>query len=176
VVGSVLLVNSLSSDFLGNHVSDNSHHSSTAVIKLGVELAGLLLGVKDIITEVTNSVVTVVLGSGPPGDLNKSAEGNDLCKSSGGDGEDSLDTSGDIRELKSGGRRDVSVEDDVVVVDDGSNNGHHGNTSVLALDGTTTLEGLRLGVHPSERIEDSEGLGGSKPLPITSRAASRVGS
>ena len=47
----------------------------------------------------------------------------------------------------------------MVVVDDGSNNGSHGNTSVLALDGTTTLEGLRLSLEPSERIVDSEGLG-----------------
>jgi len=33
---------------------------------------------------------------------------------------------------------------------------------MLTLDGTTTLEGLGLGVQPSERIEDSEGFGDTK--------------
>merc|ERR1719464_199426 len=43
--------------------------------------------------------------------------------------------------------------------DDGSNNGSHGNTAVLALDGTTAFEGLGFGFEPSKRIEDTEGFG-----------------
>ena len=50
----------------------------------------------------------------------------------------------------------------MVVVDNVSNDGSHGNATVLALDGTTALEGLRLGFHPSERVKDTKGLGGSK--------------
>jgi hypothetical protein len=159
---SVLLVHSLSGDLLGDHVSDDTAHSSTSVVDLGVQLAGLLRWVKDVSTEVTNSVVTIVLGCGPPCNLDETDESKDLGKSSSGNREDSVDTSGDIRELQVVGGGDVSIEGDVVVVDDASNNGSHSNTSVLALDSTTAFEGLGLGIHPSEGIEDTEGLGGSK--------------
>jgi len=162
----------LSSELLSNHVTHDTHHSSTAVVKFGIELAGLLLWVLDVGTEVTNSVVSVVLGSWEPGELDESHEGDDLGKTSGGDSEKSINTGGDIRELKVVGWGDVSVVDNVVVVDDGSNNGSHGNTSVLALNGTTTLEGLRLGLHPSERIENTKGLSGSK-LELTDLKAGR---
>ena len=43
-------------------------------------------------------------------------------------------------------------QNNVVVVNNASNNGSHGNTSVLTLNGTTTFESLRLGIKPSKRI------------------------
>jgi hypothetical protein len=158
VSGSVLLVHGLASKLLSNHVSEDTHHSGTAVVQLNIELAGLLFGVFDVGSEVTNTVVSVVLGGRHPRQLNKSEEGKDLGKSSGGDGTDSVSTSGDVGELQvvRGGK--VSIEDNVVVVDDDTDDGSHGNTSVLALNSTTALEGLGLGVEPSKGIVDTEGL------------------
>jgi hypothetical protein len=158
----VLLVHSLSGDALRNHVSKDSHHSSTSVVKLSIKLAGLLLGVLDVISEPSNSVVSIVLGSRHPCELHKSSEEKDLKKSSGGDSTDSVNSGGNISELKVGGRGKVSVEGDVVVVDNASYNSSHGNTSVLTLNSTTTLEVLGLSIEPSERIVDSKGIGSSK--------------
>ena len=162
VSGGVLFVHGLSSHNLDNHVTHDTHHSGTSVVKLNVELAGLLSGVLDVVTEPSDSVVSVVLGGRHPGKLNKGEEEKNLEKSGSGDGTDSINTGGDIGEFKVGRGGKVSVEDDVVVVDNSSHNGSHGNTSVLALDGTTTFEGLRLSVQPSERIVDSKRGGGSK--------------
>ena len=158
VSGSVLLVHGLSSHALNNHVSHNSHHGGTSVVQLNIQLAGLLGGILNVGSEPANTVVSVVLGGRHPGKLNKGEESKDLEETSGGDGADSVNTGGDIRELQVGRGRKVAIEDDVVVVDDGSNNGSHSNTSVLALNSTTTLEGLRLSLEPSKRIEDSKGL------------------
>ena len=104
----------------------------------------LLLGVLDVGTEVSDAVVTVVLGGGHPGELDEAADGDDLGEAGGGDGEESSDSGGDVGELEVVGGGDVPVEDDVVVVDDGSDNGHHSNAAVLPLDGTAALEGLGL--------------------------------
>ena len=93
--GGVLLIHSLSSDLFGHHVSDDTHHSSTSVVDLGVQLAGLLCGIKDVSSEVTDSVVTIVLGCRPPCNLNKTDEGKDLGKSSTWDREESVNSSGD---------------------------------------------------------------------------------
>merc|ERR1712072_941256 len=57
---------------------------------------------------------------------------------------------------------DVAIEDDSVGVDNLSDEGNHTDASVLALDGPAALEGLGLGVKPSERIEDTKGLGDTK--------------
>mmetsp|Transcript_37259 Transcript_37259/g.81681 ORF Transcript_37259/g.81681 Transcript_37259/m.81681 type:complete len:210 (+) Transcript_37259:189-818(+) len=145
-----------------DHDAEDSHHSGTAVVELNIKLAGLLLGVLDLGSEVTNTVVTVVLGGGHPGKLDKGEEGKDLSKTGGGDGADAINTVGDVGELEVGGGGKVSVELDVVLVDDGSNDGGHGNTSVLALDGTTTLEGLGLGLEPAKGIVNAKGLGNTK--------------
>ena len=136
----VLFVHSLSGKLLSNQVTHNSHHSSTSVVKLSIKLAGLLLRVEDVVSEVSDSVISIVLGSGQPSKLDESEESNDLSKSSGGDGEKSVDSGGDVGELEVVGRGDESVEDDVVVVDDGSYNSSHGNTSVLTLNSAATLE------------------------------------
>mmetsp|Transcript_3299 Transcript_3299/g.4622 ORF Transcript_3299/g.4622 Transcript_3299/m.4622 type:complete len:215 (+) Transcript_3299:470-1114(+) len=159
---SILFVHSLSGELLGDHVSHNSHHSGTSIVEFGIKLAGLLLWVKDVVTEITNSIVAIVLGCWQPGKLNKTNEGNNLCKSSCGNREKSINSCGDIREFKVVGWGDVSVENNVVVVDNCSNNGSHGNATVFTLNGTTALERLRLSCHPSERIKDSKGFSCTK--------------
>ena len=50
----------------------------------------------------------------------------------------------------------------MVVVNNGSYNSSHSNTSVLTLNSTTTFESLGLRLEPSKRIVDSEGLGDSE--------------
>mmetsp|Transcript_24927 Transcript_24927/g.52918 ORF Transcript_24927/g.52918 Transcript_24927/m.52918 type:complete len:253 (+) Transcript_24927:55-813(+) len=162
VSGRVLFEHGLSSELFNDHVSKDSHHGGTSVVQFNIKLAGLFFRVFDITSEPSNSVVSVVLGSRHPCEFDKSDEEEDLGKSSRRDGGNSGHSSWDVRELKIGRRGKVSIEDDVVVVDNGSDNGSHGNTSVLALDGTTTFEGLWLSVQPSKRIEDSKRLGDSK--------------
>ena len=75
------------------------------------------------------------------------------------DGADAVDAGGDVGELEVGGLGKVTIEDNVVVVNNGTDDGSHGNAAVLALDGTTTLEGLGLSLEPAEGIVDAEGLG-----------------
>jgi hypothetical protein len=50
----------------------------------------------------------------------------------------------------------------VVIVDDDTDNGSHGNTSVLALDSSATLEGLGLGLDPAKGIIDTKRLSDSE--------------
>ena len=78
------------------------------------------------------------------------------------DGADAVNTGGDVGELEVTRLGKVAIEDNVVVVDNGTNNGGHCNTTVLALDSTTALEGLRLRVEPSEGIKDTKGLSDTK--------------
>ena len=128
------------------------------MLQLNIELAGLFFRILDVRSEVSNSVVSVVLGSRHPCELNKGEEGQDLRQTSRWDGKDSTDSGRDIGELQVIGRGNVSIKNDVVVVDNGTNNSSHGDTSVLTFDSTTTFKGLRLGLEPSERIIDSERL------------------
>mmetsp|Transcript_11059 Transcript_11059/g.23228 ORF Transcript_11059/g.23228 Transcript_11059/m.23228 type:complete len:277 (-) Transcript_11059:35-865(-) len=158
VSSGVLLVHGLPSDDLNNHVAHDAHLGGTAVVQLNIELAGLLLRVLDVSAEVPNTVVAVVLGSRHPGKLHKREEEEDLQKASSGDGADAVNAGGHIRELQVVGGGQVPIEHNVVVVDNGANNGSHGNAAVLALDGTTALERLRLGLKPAKGIKDTEGL------------------
>ena len=158
----VLFEHSLSGKLFSDHVSKDSQHSGTSVVQLNIKLAGLFFRVFDVTSEPSNSVVSVILGGRHPGQFNKSNEKEDLGKSSRRDSGNTGHSSWDVRELQVVGRGDVSVEDDVVVVDNGSNNSSHGNTSVLALDSSAAFEGLRLSVQPSERVENSKGLGDTK--------------
>ena len=160
--GSVLLIHCLAGEAFCNHVTKDTHLGGTAVVQLNVELAGLLGGVLDLLSEVTNTVVSRVVGGRHPGELNKSEEEKDLKKTGGGDSADSINTSGDIGELQVLGFGEVSIEGDVVVVNDGSNNGHHGNTAMLSLNGTTAFEGLWFAVKPSKRIEYSKRSSGTE--------------
>ena len=154
----VLLVHGLSGHALDNHVTHDTKHGGTSVVDLGVELAGLLLRVQ-VLSEPSNSVVSVVLGSRHPGEFDKGEEGKDLEESGVRDGTDSVNTGRDVGEFEVLGRGKVSIEDNVVVVDDDTNDGSHANASVLTFDSTTTFEGLRLGLEPSKRIVDSQRSG-----------------
>ena len=75
----------LSSGSLSDHVSEDSEHSGTAVVKLNVELAGLDLVIDDVLSEPSDSVVTTVVVGGQPGELDQAHEGEDLGEASGGD-------------------------------------------------------------------------------------------
>ena len=162
VSSSVLFVHGLSGKLLSNHVTHNSHHSCTSVVDLSIKLTCLLLWVKDVVSEVTYTVVSIVLGSWKPSKLNESKESDDLCKSCSWYREKSVNSGWDIGELKVVRWGDVSIEYDVVVVYDGSYNSCHSNTSVLTLNSTTTLESLWLSLEPSKRIENSKWLSCSK--------------
>ena len=162
VAGGVLLVHSLAGELFGNHVSEDTQHSGTSVVQFNIELARLLFGILNVGPEVSNTVVSIVLGGRHPGQLDKREEDKDLGKSSGGDSGNTSHTGRDIRELQVRGWGKVSIEDNVVVVDDATNDGSHSNTSVLALNGTTTFEGLRLSLEPAKRIVDTKGLGDTK--------------
>jgi hypothetical protein len=156
VASRVLFVHSLSGHLFNNHVSKNTHHGGASVVDFGIQLAGLLFGVQ-VLSEPANSVVSVVLGCRHPCKLNKSEEKKNLKKSGVRDSTDTISSSGDIRELQVLAGGQVSIESDMVVVDNASNDGSHGDTSVLALDGTTTFEGLGLSVEPSKGIVDTKG-------------------
>mmetsp|Transcript_54920 Transcript_54920/g.64212 ORF Transcript_54920/g.64212 Transcript_54920/m.64212 type:complete len:177 (+) Transcript_54920:85-615(+) len=104
VSSGVLLVHGLSGKLLANHVSDDTQHSSTAVVKLNIQFAGLLFGVLDVFTEPSYTVISIVLGGRKPRKLNKTEEKKDLGKSSGGNSEDSINSGGDVRKLKVVGR------------------------------------------------------------------------
>ena len=154
----VLFVHGLSGHAFNNHVTQDTHHGGTSVIDFSIQLAGLFFGVQ-VLSEPTNTVVSVVLGRRHPGEFDKGEEEEDLQKSGVGDGADSVNTSGDVGELEVLRRRKVSIEGDVVVVDNNTDNGSHGHTAVLALDGSATFERFWFSFEPSERIIDTKRSG-----------------
>jgi len=77
----------------------------TMLQQLNIELAGLLGGVLDVLSEVANTVISRVVRGRHPGDLGKSGEEEDLEKSSGGDGADSVNTGGYLLGGSEGGGR-----------------------------------------------------------------------
>jgi hypothetical protein len=160
VLGSSLLVEGLVGDKLLGENSEDSHHGGTSVVKLSVlltELLGwLLVPVVDL--SKPDTVVAIKLGSRPPGKLNKCSDDKDLEESSGRDLEESSDTRVDISELDSLGWGDVTIESPLVVVNKGSEHGHHGDTSVLTLDSAVTLELSIIG-DVTKRIEESKRSG-----------------
>mmetsp|Transcript_78 Transcript_78/g.175 ORF Transcript_78/g.175 Transcript_78/m.175 type:complete len:213 (-) Transcript_78:77-715(-) len=174
VAGGILFVHGLSGGAFGHHVSHDSQHGSTSVVELDIEFADLVLGVGDVITEPANTVVSIILGGGHPGTFDKGEEDEDLEKSRNGDGTDPVHTGGHVGELDVLGLGEVSIKDNVVVVNNVSNDGSHANTSVLALHGTTTFEGLWGGVEPPERIKHTQRRSGSK-LQLVHHVHSRRG-
>jgi len=152
----------LSGDELLGEDSEDSHHGGTSVVELSILLTEFLgrflLPVVDL--SESDTVVSIEFGRWPPCELNKSHEDENLQKSGGWDLEESSDTVIDVGELESGGRGKVSVESPLVVVDEGSEHGHHGDTSVLTLDGAVAFE-LGFVGDVSKRIEESKRSGGS---------------
>jgi hypothetical protein len=151
-------------DLLVNHKSKDSHHGGTSVVQLNGTLGELGLLIELIPSEVNVSVteVTNVLVSGSgnithEGTLKDSDEGDDLNKSSGGDGvrsEEGGNTVGERVEGVSG------VVDGSGKVDSGtghnlSKEGKLSNTSVLDLNVTETVKTL-LGAVSGEHAEGIE--------------------
>ena len=155
-----MLSESLSLDAFLDHSSQDSQLSGTSVVQFNVELVGKLLSLQGL-SEVSGSVVSGVVGSRPSDGLHEANSEQDLEKAERWDGTDSINTVRDGRERNGSIKGDGAREFDSGVVDKGSDDCHHGNTSVLALNGTTTLESLGLGLEVSKRVENSERLGGS---------------
>merc|ERR1712111_198948 len=100
MTSSVLLIHSLSSKLLSNHITNNTHHSSTSVIQFNIKLTGLFIRVSIIRTKVTNTIITVILRCRHPCEFHQSKERQDLCKSSSRDSKNTVNTSWDIGEFK----------------------------------------------------------------------------
>ena len=160
---SSLLSEVLSSDDLVGEGSGNGHHGSTSVVKFSVLLTEVLgrLFIPVIKRSETDTVISREIRGRPPGELNESTEEDDLGKSSSGDLEKSSDSRVDIGEFKPSRGGKVSIEGPSVVVYEGSEHGHHGDTSVLTLNSAVTDEGLLVldvskGIEVSKRSYSSD--------------------
>ena len=93
---------------------------------------------------------------------------NNLGKSGKRNGEKTVHTVGDIRETDSELLGKVSWEFNISIMEEHTNNSSHGNTPVLTLNGTTTLEvsmeGSKLGSGVLLRVKPSKGIVKSKRL------------
>jgi hypothetical protein len=160
-----LFCQGLSCDTFTDHGTEDSHHGSTSLVDLHIELVLQLITfqkVGDKGTSVSSSVVTGVVGSGPNGKLTDTREKENLGNSSQWNTEETHHTIGNVREANSHFLGEVSREFNSGIVEEHTDNGSHGNTSVLAFDGTTTfkvgMESSKLGggvdgrVQPSQRI------------------------
>ena len=150
------------SELLVDHKSKNSHHGGTSVVELDGTLGKLGLFIEGVPSEVKSSVAEVTRELALSGNilhyekLKSSNEGNNLQKSSLGDGVDGGPTVGDGVEA---GSRVVNVSGklDSVTGHDLSKESKLGDTSVLELDITKTVEFLLVGIgQKSQRIEESK--------------------
>ena len=154
-----------SSELLVNHKSKDSHHGGTSLVKLDGTLLKLGLLIERVPSEVDGSVTEIsreLTGLGSVGrvlhnsNFKESDESNDLPKSSLGDGSDGGPTVGDGVEGSSG-VVNVSWKVNSGTGDDVSKEGKLGNTSVLDLNVTKTVESILVGVvKKSKRIEESK--------------------
>mmetsp|Transcript_9033 Transcript_9033/g.22392 ORF Transcript_9033/g.22392 Transcript_9033/m.22392 type:complete len:229 (-) Transcript_9033:73-759(-) len=151
-----------------HHAAGDTKHGGTSVLDLNIEGTVAGLRVFDLARVSSGdgsggSVVTSrkVLGSsgvlsGRHGDgLGNSSEKNDLEKSEGRDGRKGRESH---TVVKDGGERNFSLkvegsrEGDTKFLDHHTDEGSHGDTSVLDFDGTTTGEGVGV-LSKSKRIE-----------------------
>ena len=160
-----LLVQALSSEDLLGDNTGNGHHGGATVVEFGVLLTNLLGRFLFPVVDLSkpDSVVTIKLGGRPPGKLNESQKDDDLGKSSRWDLEKSTNTRVDIGELQVVGWRQVSIESPLVVVNESAKHGHHGNTTVLSLDGSVSGEFLVIS-DISKRVEETKGGSGTNFL------------
>ena len=153
------------SELLVNHKSKDSHHGGTSLVQLNGALGHLGLGIEGVPAKVER-VVTEVTDELSSGDvlhheqLKESDESNNLGNAGSGDGADGGETVGDISK---GGAREVNVsrETDSGLLDKVSNDGKHGDTSVLDLDVTETVELVLVSVgnHAEGIVEAKRRLG-----------------
>jgi len=153
----------LSSELLVNHKSKNSHHSSTALVELDspllfLPLWGLLVPAEvETITEISCEL-RVSSNIGHDLKLKEADESKSLDKSRGRDSIRSVDSGKSIGvgvEGAIGG--DVSGKVVSSTGDEVSNEGKLGNTSVLELDVTKTVECLLVGT-----VKEAKGIPESK--------------
>jgi len=155
----------LASKLLVNHESEDSHHSSTAVVQLDGTLGELGLFVKAVPAEVEGSVAEVSNELSLSGDilhhseLKSSNEGDNLGEASSRDGIRSGDGGPAVGEGIEGvsGVVNVSGKVDSGTGNDVSKESKLSNTSVLDLDVTEAVEALLISI-----IEESKGVEESK--------------
>jgi hypothetical protein len=165
---------SLSGDGLSNQGSHDTHHSGTSLVDFHVKLVLEFISLQEVgdeRTSVSGSVVSRVVGSRPDGKLANTAEEENLGDTGEGNREKSHHTIGDIRESDSHFLGKVSGELNSGVVEKHTDNGSHGNTSMLSLDSSAALKvgvesgelggGVLRGVQPSKRIVKSQRSGDS---------------
>mmetsp|Transcript_32847 Transcript_32847/g.68922 ORF Transcript_32847/g.68922 Transcript_32847/m.68922 type:complete len:215 (+) Transcript_32847:221-865(+) len=161
------------SEFLVDHKSKDTHHGGAAVVELDGTLGKLLLLIKVIpaevnvsVTEVTNVLVASSLNVTHEGALQPSNEGDDLNKSSSGDGVRSEEGGNTVGEGVEGVSRVVNISGKVK-----SSTGHNlseegklTDTSVLDLDVTKAVETLlgHISREHAEGIEESKRRLGTK--------------
>ena len=148
-----------------NHEREDSHLGGTSLVKLNSTLVQLGLFIEGVPAEV-DGVVTEITDEFSSSDvlhhakLEESDEGDQLSNSSGRDG---IDGGESVRDGCKAGAMVVNVswESDSGFGNEVADNGKHGDTSVLELDVSETVE-LRLVTigNEAERIEETKrGLG-----------------
>jgi hypothetical protein len=158
-----------SSELLVNHKSKNTHHGGTAVVQLngtlgelGLFIEGVPAEVKGTVTEVTNVLISSSLNILHDSKLKEANEGKDLKGSGNRNLEGSSPSLSDVRE---GGSRVVNVsgKTDTSTGGDLAKEGKLGDTSVLELNVTETVETLLVGIiKQSQRIEETKRRLGTK--------------
>ena len=158
----------LSSELLVNHKSEDTHHSGTALVKLNSTLLKLGLLVELVPSEVDGSVTEVtneITGLGTVGGvlhdtkLKSSNEKKDLSSSGSRDGVRASNGGETVGEGVEGVSGSIDVSGKVVssTGDDVTQEGKHGNTSVLDLNVTETVETVLVGIiKKSKRIVESK--------------------
>ena len=157
-----LLSEGLPGDNLTNNLAGDAHHGGPSVVKLGVLLPNLPLGIPSPVVPLaeTDSVVAIKLGCRPPGELNQGTDSKDLSLSRDRYLEEATDALRNIAELQVMTGAQVAIEGPLVVVHNDTKHGHHGDAAVLALHSTVAFELLR-GVNVAEGIEEAKRLDGS---------------
>ncbi len=145
-----------------DHEGQDSHHSGTSVVQFDSTLLQLGLLIEGVPSVVEGSVAEISREFGFSGDilhdgkLQKTDEGNNLANTGSSDVVEGGESISDLRESKSL-VVDVSRETDSGLGDKVSENGKHGDTSVLEFDVSKTSElGFITIGDKSERIEESK--------------------
>merc|ERR1719183_88190 len=151
-----------SSELLVNHKSKDAQHSGAAVVKLDSSLEEFLLLVERVpsevdpsVAEVTDELVSSSLNVLHEEKLHQSNQGEDLGESLSGDGVGTENGGKTVRVVfaQVSGKVDLVVPVETGTGEDVSKEGKHGNTSVLDLDVSESVESLLVGI-----IKKAEGI------------------
>ena len=152
-------------ELLVDHEGEDAHHGGTALVELlGAEVVLLLLGgVADESNGEAGSGAEVT-GEGslvlaPDGELEEANEEEDLGEAGEGDLVQGAEAGGDVLEADAELLGEVAGEAKAGGGPEVAEEGKLGNTAVLELDVTETVEALLVGVlQKAERIIEAEGL------------------